>query len=197
MEERKSMAGLLPSRQTLVQAALLVVLAVVVGLAWNVLWPKGVAIRRTRPRPPIETPAPEGETVLSDIALGGGEPGSAAGPRLYYVTLSQLDTLRAKPGVVLLDARAAESFARAHIPGAVSLPADEVWQHSAQVAKLAQAQLALIYCDDPRCDMAERLADELLAHGLRAIAIYGDGLRGWMGAGRPVARGDLAEGGRE
>ncbi|MBC7185929.1 MAG: hypothetical protein H5U38_02735 [Calditrichaeota bacterium] len=187
------MAGLFPSRQTLGQAALLTGLAVIVGLGWNALWPKGVAITRTRPRPPLAMPAAEGETLLSDIALGARD----AGPRVYYVTLTQMDSLRAQPGVVLVDARPVESFTKRHIPGAISLPVDEVWQRSAQLAKLAEAPLVLVYCDDPRCDAAERLADELLAHGVRAIAVYHDGLRGWMDAGRPVARGERADGGRE
>lgn len=193
MQERRSVAGGVPSRQTLGQAALLTGLAVIVGLVWNALWPKGVAITRTRPRPPLETTAAEGEALLSEIALGAG----GAGPGVYYVTLTQMDSLRAQPGVVLVDARAAESFTKGHIPGAISLPVDEVWQRSAQVADLAEAPLVLVYCDDPPCDTAERLADELLAYGLKAIAIFRDGLRGWMDAGRPVARGERADGGRE
>jgi len=191
----------LPSRGTLLQAGLLVLIAVGAGLARNLLLPQGIAITLKRPRPAVEAQKLESEAaLLSDIAIapgsGGRERSTAPRPRLWYVTLAQVDSLRNQEGVVVVDARPAQSFAKGHIPGAMSLPADEAWQLEEKFAQLAKAHVVLVYCDDPRCDAAERLADELLAHGCMAIAIYREGIRGWAEAGRPIAREEQHQGGQ-
>ncbi len=185
----------MPSRKTLVQACAILVIAVAAGLLRNTLLPKGIAISCNRPRPPAEAPElEEGTAILAEIAIApGGAQGSAGqtpGPCLWYASLAQFDSLRALEGVVLVDARSTQSFAKGHIPGAISLPADEVWEQQAKLAELVRARAVLVYCDDPRCDAAERLADQLLAHGCQAIAIYHAGIRGWIEAGRPVTRGE-------
>lgn len=185
----------MPSRQTFVQAGVIVLVAIAAGLVRNTLLPEGVAITCNRPRPPAETPEfEEGAAILSDIAIapGGAQGGPCSGSRtrLCYVTLAQFDSLRVLEGVVLVDARSRQSFAKGHIPGAVNLPVDEVWEQQTKLAELIRARAVLVYCEDPRCDAAKRLADELLAHGCTAIAIYHAGIRRWLDAGRPVVRGE-------
>ncbi len=167
------------------------------GLVWNALWPKGVKIAFKRPVAMVKE---GGEQVsLAEISIGtpAGEPGTppAAFVGLRYLTLAELDSLRLLPGALLLDARPPTSFARAHIPGALNLPVEEVPERQEQLTQLCRAALLLVYCDDPRCDAAERLADELLARGCRAVGIYREGFRGWTAAGKAVARMPEGEGG--
>ncbi|MDZ7384735.1 MAG: rhodanese-like domain-containing protein [candidate division KSB1 bacterium] len=177
------------SPRCIVQAVVLLVTAAVLGFLWNALWPKGVKTVLRRPSP---MSAAQGEDVgLAEITIAA--PGGAAKPPagfagLRYVTLDQLDSLRLVPGAVLVDARSAKSYMAGRIPGAVNLPVDELPERQDELAQISRAPLVLVYCDDPRCDAAERLAEELLAGGARSVAIYHDGIRGWMAAGRAVTR---------
>ena len=90
---------------------------------------------------------------------------------------------RARAGtVVVLDVRPAPEYAAGHIPGAVSIPIDEL---PARLAELPPDAEVIAYCRGPYCVFAHDAVRLLTAHGRRAVRLA-DGLLDWRLAEHPV-----------
>jgi rhodanese-related sulfurtransferase/DNA-binding transcriptional ArsR family regulator len=87
--------------------------------------------------------------------------------------------------VSVLDLRPGAEYVAGHIPGAVSIPIDEL---PARLAGLSRDLDIVAYCRGPYCVMAPQGVDLLRAHGLPARRLE-DGLPEWRLAGYPVAVG--------
>ena len=91
------------------------------------------------------------------------------------------DTLKGgSPDFVLLDVRGALAYARAHVPGAVSLPHRQItpdrmmpWPHDT---------LFVVYCAGPHCNGADRAALGLARLG-RPVKVMLGGMTGWADEG--------------
>jgi rhodanese-related sulfurtransferase len=88
-------------------------------------------------------------------------------------------------GVLVLDARRPEAYARGHIPGAVNLPHREISAESA--ARLPAARVIVTYCDGIGCNGSTKAALRLAALGYTVKELIG-GLDGWIRDGLAVAR---------
>src|SRR5687768_11561556 len=90
---------------------------------------------------------------------------------------------RARSGqVVVLDTRPAVEYAAGHIPGALSLPADELKQ---RLESLPRNKQYVAYCRGPYCIYADRAVELLRASGRRAARLD-QGFPEWRAAGLPV-----------
>ncbi|HEY1773698.1 MAG TPA: rhodanese-like domain-containing protein [Gammaproteobacteria bacterium] len=89
------------------------------------------------------------------------------------------------PGFVLLDVRAAESYARGHVPGAVSLPHGKIIE--SKLAAYPKDTLFITYCAGPHCNGAARGALRLAKLG-RPVKIMAGGITGWLDEGFELAR---------
>jgi len=87
--------------------------------------------------------------------------------------------------VVILDTRPASEYVAGHIPGAISLPVDELKQ---RLQKLTRGNEYVAYCRGPYCVYADRAVELLKASGRRARRLL-DGFPEWRAAGLPVASG--------
>jgi rhodanese-related sulfurtransferase len=87
--------------------------------------------------------------------------------------------------VVVLDVRPSAEYAAGHIPGARSVPPDEVQRH---LGDLSADTEIVAYCRGPYCVYADEAVRELSRHGLRARRLE-DGFPEWRRAGLPVAVG--------
>jgi rhodanese-related sulfurtransferase len=87
--------------------------------------------------------------------------------------------------VVVLDVRPTAEYAAGHIPGARSVPPDEVQR--LLVALPADAEI-VAYCRGPFCVYADEAVRALSRHGYRARRLE-DGFPEWRRAGLPVAVG--------
>lgn len=92
--------------------------------------------------------------------------------------------------VIVLDARPATEYAAGHIPGALSIPVDDLEQ---RLRRLPKSKPYVAYCRGPYCIYADQAVEQLRASGRRArrLAV---GLPEWKSAGLPVELG--AEPGR-
>jgi rhodanese-related sulfurtransferase/DNA-binding transcriptional ArsR family regulator len=91
---------------------------------------------------------------------------------------------RAQAGeVVVLDVRPAEEYAAGHIPGAVSIPFDEL---ADRIAELPDGVEMVAYCRGRFCVFAHDAVRLLTAHGRPARRLR-DGMLEWRLAGLPVA----------
>jgi rhodanese-related sulfurtransferase/DNA-binding transcriptional ArsR family regulator len=93
---------------------------------------------------------------------------------------------RARTGdVVLLDLRPREEYEAGHIPGAVSIPLDDLEERLTLLPPRAEI---VAYCRGPYCVMAPRGIAILRRHGYRVRRLE-DGVGDWRLAGLPVAVG--------
>lgn len=113
--------------------------------------------------------------------------------RAYFGAPDELEPIgrdellrRARSGeVVLLDLRPREEYEAGHIPGAVSIPLDDLEE---QLARLPPGAEIVAYCRGPYCVMAPRGIAALRRHGFRARRLE-DGVGEWRLAGLPLAAG--------
>lgn len=87
--------------------------------------------------------------------------------------------------VVILDTRPASEYAAGHIPGAISVPVDELQR---RLQRLTKGKEYVAYCRGPYCVYADRAVELLRANGRRARRLL-DGFPEWRAAGHPVASG--------
>ena len=87
--------------------------------------------------------------------------------------------------VVILDTRPASEYIAGHIPGALSIPVDELQQ---RLKELTKGKDYVAYCRGPYCIYADRAVEILLAKGRRARRLVA-GFPEWRSAGLPVSHG--------
>ncbi|MFG2908949.1 ArsR/SmtB family transcription factor [Kitasatospora sp. NPDC048286] len=93
---------------------------------------------------------------------------------------------RAETGeVVVLDVRPAEEYLAGHIPGALSIPVDELAE---RLDELPADTEVVVYCRGEYCVLAYDAVRLLTARGLRAVRLN-DGMLEWRLAELPVAVG--------
>ncbi len=94
---------------------------------------------------------------------------------------SLLDKVRSGD-VVLLDVRPTAEFQAAHIPGARSVPLEEL---QTRIRELPRDKDIVAYCRGPFCLMSESAVALLKSHGFRARK-SAEGVPEWRAAGMPV-----------
>jgi rhodanese-related sulfurtransferase len=90
---------------------------------------------------------------------------------------------RIKAGsVTLIDVRPTEEYEQAHLPGAVSVPLDDVKEFARKAPKRKQV---VAYCRGPYCVFALKAVAELRKRGINAVR-FEDGVQEWGAAGLPL-----------
>lgn len=84
--------------------------------------------------------------------------------------------------VIVLDVRLPEEFRAGHIPGAVSVPVEEL---AKRIAELPRGKKVVAYCRGPYCLLAFRAVEILRARGRNARRLA-DGFPEWRAAGFPI-----------
>jgi len=104
---------------------------------------------------------------------------------LEPVSRAELLARAKRDDVVILDVRPPDEYASGHIPGAVSVPLEELEQ---RLASLPRDSEVVAYCRGPYCLLAPRAVELLRERGFRARRLE-DGLPEWRLAGLPIAVG--------
>ena len=104
---------------------------------------------------------------------------------LEPVSRSELVERAGRGEVVILDVRPATEFAAGHIPGALSVPLDQL---DAALARLPRRSQIVAYCRGPYCVLAPQAVERLRAKGFNARRLA-DGMPEWRLAGLPVTVG--------
>ena len=95
---------------------------------------------------------------------------------LEAITPEELQARLADGTVLLIDVRPEVEFESGHIPGAHSLPLDELEAH---VDELPQDMEIVAYCRGRYCIYADEAVQKLQQHGLRARRLE-LGVRDWQ-----------------
>ncbi|MEI3612009.1 rhodanese-like domain-containing protein [Pseudogracilibacillus sp. SO30301A] len=84
------------------------------------------------------------------------------------IPLSELNERMEKGEVLLLDVRPKEEYDHAHIPGAISIPIEELRE---KLAPLPTDRNVVAYCRGPYCLMAAEAVDLLKSKGINAYRL--------------------------
>lgn len=155
-------------RRAIIEMAAIVALSSLVGISYNALAPqkKRVAVTATR----------------EDRAAAQGVQTLTLEEVRYY--------LDQQKGTVVVDARAPEEYGLGHIPNSLNLPV-EGFESAYQkgLARLKKAPMVIVYCSGGSCNTSHEVAALLQQKGVKNLAVFGDGLPGWMKAKLPIKAG--------
>jgi rhodanese-related sulfurtransferase len=87
------------------------------------------------------------------------------------------------PGILVVDARTPEKYARGHVPGAINIPHRTI--HSTTTASLPIDKVIVTYCDGIYCNASTKAAAKLSALGFKVKEML-DGMEGWRKEGYPI-----------
>ena len=156
------------TRRILLEAAVIVLLGVVLGLSFN------------------------GRLLLNVFSGRLPQLQEEAEPRALYpvpVDLAGVRELTAA-GAVLVDARAAELYADGHLPGARSLPMGEMDEQLEAFRQTVPTDAVIItYCNGYGCPDSFDQGVRLLEAGWRDVRVFEGGYPEWRDAGLPVEQG--------
>jgi rhodanese-related sulfurtransferase/DNA-binding transcriptional ArsR family regulator len=116
--------------------------------------------------------------------------GTSAGADLdgdAEITHEQLRARAAAGGVVVLDVRPAHEYHAGHIPGALSIPVEEL---ADQINELPDGAEIVVYCRGEYCVLAYDAVRLLTDRGRRAVRLI-DGMLEWRRAEMPIDTGAL------
>jgi len=157
------------------QGLILILAALILGLAANQLNPRGIAL---------------GEATAGDAAWD--ESITPGYPR--QITLDQLQGLMQRRAALLIDARSREEYLDGHLPGALNIPFEGWFEQIDRVHTLPHERWLVLYCSGGTCDLADLLAGELIREGFEKVAVYRGGIAEYR-LTNPLERGE--EAGRE
>ena len=162
------------------QAVLLLLSAVILGLAANQINPRGILIGRDAPDLP-------GRSDL-DAWMAND---AAETPR--PITLQPLLGLIQRSACLIIDARNPEAFLAGHLPGAVNLPWERYFEYVERMHALPRDRWLVLYCDGGTCDYSQLLAQELVMLGFTKVAVYSGGIEEWQISNRLEYGGEEGE----
>jgi len=96
------------------------------------------------------------------------------------------DMQNGETGFIVLDARTTESYAKGHVPGAVSFPYRKIDANTAHT--LPKDKVIVTYCDGVFCNASTKAAAKLTSLGFRVKEML-NGMAGWREEGYSVETG--------
>ena len=134
-----------------------------------------------------QVPVPRGEGLFEvDATWGVVQPAELApGVR----TVGELEVIEhVKDGKPLIDTRLEHFFRQGTIPGARSIPHQQILEHRGE---LDAGVATIFFCNGPQCPATPDAVRQLLDSGYPAEAIlyYRGGIHNWMTLGFPVVAG--------
>jgi rhodanese-related sulfurtransferase len=86
---------------------------------------------------------------------------------------------------VLVDALSPMSYAMSHLPGAISIPPEQVDERAPRRIPDRDTEV-VVYCADVTCDSSVTVANRLIELGYRNVRHYAEGKRDWVQGGLPL-----------
>lgn len=123
------------------------------------------------------------EQLQTIRALSRAYLGDRAG--IESITTRELRARLEHDEVVLLDARPAVEYSAGHLPGALSLPPDELDRIEELLSELPADRDIVAYCRGPYCAYADEAIRRFASHGRRALRLE-EGVPEWRRSGGAV-----------
>ena len=88
---------------------------------------------------------------------------------------------------ILIDARGESEFAEGHLPGALNIPYENLFDHTATLDyEVPRDATVIVYCTSVTCDLGDKLARELRLMDYERVVLYRGGWDEWSEAGYPT-----------
>lgn len=142
----------------------------------------------TSGRPPVVAPLHDQAMRNPDSAAKAVESSRKQQEEATFqiITLDQLKRLLGQRRGVLIDARTADDYAKAHIPGARNYFGEEPEKYFEEIVQIPRDSLIIIYCNNPQCHLGRSLAEFMKSFDFARIVLYDDGWDGWIKSAMPV-----------
>lgn len=85
----------------------------------------------------------------------------------------------------LVDARSREDYDKSHLPGALSVPVEDVRDYAGRLDKNEEI---ITYCGGFQCPASTMAAKEFMSLGFKDVLDYKGGIQEWSEKGYPVER---------
>ena len=169
-------------KQLLAQSALLVSLAVVMGVGRNAIAPGGIAwVGDWSVKDSVVAAVSSNPTAKPPSAQEGDPP---------FLTLAEAKAKYEDPDVIFVDAREPEEYEAGHISGAVLLPFEQLDDYWPQMEnKLPRDRDIVTYCSGAECESSLFLARYLKDKGYEKLSIFYGGWVQWQENGGPITTG--------
>ena len=110
---------------------------------------------------------------------------------LREFSLEQTKAALGSPSAVLLDARAPEEYAAGHLPGALSVPPDQIGEALPRAEeRVLAAGAVVVYCSSDDCGDAIAVTEYICQIAPDRVYIFVGGWRAWTAAHYPVTTGE-------
>lgn len=93
------------------------------------------------------------------------------------------DILKSKKDVVLVDARPRDMYDQKHLPGAISIPLEDIKEYANKFDKNAKI---VTYCGGYSCPASTEAAKEFGKLGFKNVRDYKGGIEEWTQKGYPT-----------
>lgn len=149
------------TKRIMVQAAILILLSLAVGLAMR--FPTFQRLVRGEFR--------DGLITQTDY------------PGIRHITIEEAEHLFATVSAVFIDSRTPEEFAAGRVPGSLNIPATDI---AAADLDWPPDQTLVVYCEGGACLSSLTAARLLHIRGFRDIRVFQGGWEVWEAAGLPL-----------
>lgn len=108
-------------------------------------------------------------------------------PELVFISLPEAEEAWSRQEAVFIDSRSQELFDRGHIPGAISVPLEDLKTGREDLlALIPEVPGIVIYCEGGSCQDSTDLARILEWRGFKNLKVFLGGWAEWQQSGLPV-----------
>ncbi|MFQ5660786.1 MAG: rhodanese-like domain-containing protein [Gammaproteobacteria bacterium] len=86
---------------------------------------------------------------------------------------------------VLIDSLPVEAYRKGHLPGAISIPSDDIIAESPRRLPDCHVEI-VVYCSNGPCKRSDKAAARLTRLGYTNVRDYHEGKADWVAAGLPL-----------
>lgn len=159
-------------------ALILILVAVVIGIVYNIVSPQGIALVGSWSKQILE----------GNIVVPPSYDKNTDSPP---ISLADAMSLYNSPNTIFLDARTKEDYVKGHIKGALNLYMEEYDTWAPQVLpKVSKDAVVVTYCGGDECELSLFLARNMTADGYKNLKILFGGWEEWVQAGLPTSAGE-------
>jgi rhodanese-related sulfurtransferase len=150
-------------RQSLLEASILIVAAIVLGFAYTLVTKQGFFVKTQ----------PVHSAVTSNIEM---------------ISLAAAKELFNSNNALFIDARHEFDYRAGHIRGAVNVALNMFDAHVLQLNTNSKEKLLVIYCDGAECNSSIELAVKLMELGFTNVKVFFGGWQEWNSDKLPIEK---------
>ena len=110
-------------------------------------------------------------------------------PGIILIGLAEAEELFVRGSALFIDSRPKQKFSEGHILNAVSIPLEDNKKKLKSPLNVPLDKTIVVFCDGGDCQESLALAKVLHSQGYKNIRVFTGGWAEWVGTGHPTAKG--------